>query len=273
MPTFIQDGFTIAYEKRSRGAASPGRPALLLHGLLLPRKHQYSLADVLADSGNSIILMDLLGHGESDRPSDPRHYRMELFAEQVVGLLDHLEIEQAVIGGTSLGANVALEAAVHAAGRVRGLFVEMPVLERAAATAGAMFVPLAVAYRRLRRPASRVATIFDRIPRTGRQEGTGLYADVVLDFLSQGPEPSEAVVQGLLSGEIAPHPALREKIAAPALIVGHEHDFLHPFSDAEDLHRELVNSKLVQAQSFLELRFPPNRLSALIANFLDEVWA
>jgi pimeloyl-ACP methyl ester carboxylesterase len=152
------------------------------------------------------------------------------------------------------------------------LFVEMPVLERAAATAGALFVPLAVAYHRLRRPASRVATLFDRIPRTGRQRGTGLYSDVLLDFLSQDPAPSEAVVQGLLSGEIAPNPALREKIDAPALIVGHEHDFLHPFSDAEELHRELPNSTLVQADSFFELRFPPNRLSALITDFLDKVW-
>jgi len=39
---------------------------------------------------------------------------MQRFAEQVVALLDHLEVEQAVVGGTSLGANVALETAALA---------------------------------------------------------------------------------------------------------------------------------------------------------------
>ena len=33
------------------------------------------------------------------------NYSMTFFAQQVVGLLDHLELERAVIGGTSLGAN------------------------------------------------------------------------------------------------------------------------------------------------------------------------
>lgn len=238
----------------------------------MPRKHQLSLADSLAARGNRVILMDLLGHGESDRPSDPRHYRMERFAEQVVGLLDHLELGEAVVGGTSLGANVALEVAVAAGDRVRALFLEMPVLERAAVTAGAVFVPLALAYRKLQGPARAVAQLAGRIPRTGQQAGAGLYTDVILEVLAQDPAPSEAIVRGLLSGETVPHPSLREKIQLPALIVGHEHDRLHLFSDAELLHRELSNSELVQARSFFELRFPPNRLSAAIADFLDKAW-
>ncbi|MDQ4024833.1 MAG: alpha/beta hydrolase, partial [Actinomycetota bacterium] len=56
-------------------------------------------------------------------------------------------------------------------------------------------------------------------------------------------------------------------------IVAHPRDILHPFSDAAALHRELPNSELVAARSFFELRFPPNRLSDRIADFLDEVWA
>jgi hypothetical protein len=50
-------------------------------------------------------------------------------------------------------------------------------------------------------------------------------------------------------------------------------DVLHPLSDAEGLGRELPNSDFVRARSFLELRFPPNRLSDRIAEFLDEVWS
>ena len=46
---------------------------------------------------------------------------MTAFGEQVVALLDHLGADQAVIGGTSLGANVSLEVADVAPERVRGL--------------------------------------------------------------------------------------------------------------------------------------------------------
>ena len=60
----------------------------------------------MAAQGLHVVTLDLLGHGRSDRPADPLVYSMTAFAEQVVALLDHLGAEQAVVGGTSLGANV-----------------------------------------------------------------------------------------------------------------------------------------------------------------------
>ena len=67
---------------------------------------------------------------------------MTAFGEQVVALLDHLGAEQAVIGGTSLGANVSLEVAVIAPERVRGLILEMPVLDNALEAGILAFGPL-----------------------------------------------------------------------------------------------------------------------------------
>ena len=215
-----------------------------------------------------MILIDLLGHGESDHPKHSRFYSMEIFGRQVVGLLDHLDIDEAVIGGTSLGANVSLEVAVHAPERTRGLFVEMPVLERAAPAAALMFTPLVIAYSQAASLIDKTNAIMRRLPR-----GLHLYADVTLDLLSRDPVPSAAVLHGLLTGRIAPHPNDREKIDKPALIMGHARDLLHPFSDAEALHRELRYSELARSSSFFELRFPPNRLSDRICDFLDEVWA
>jgi pimeloyl-ACP methyl ester carboxylesterase len=103
--------------------------------------------------------------------------------------------------------------------------------------------------------------------------GISVYGDVLIDLLSRDPGPSAAVLHGLLTGRLAPHPADREKMEHPALIIGHGRDLLHPFSDAAALHRELRNSELVQARSLLELRFPPNGLSERISVWLDEVWA
>jgi pimeloyl-ACP methyl ester carboxylesterase len=267
MPSFIYDGFKIAFEQRGRKEGATERPIVLIHGLLLPRTHHYPLADALADRGNRVILIDLLGHGESDKPGHARYYTMEIFGRQVLGLLDYLDIPEAVIGGTSLGANVALEAAAHAPERCRGLFIEMPVLERAAPAAGMLFIPLTIAYAQAAGVFEFVARILGRVPR-----GSTIYADVLLDLLSRDPVPSAAILHGLLTGRMAPHPTEREKIETPTIIMGHERDLLHPFTDSEALHRELRNSELIQSSSFFELRFPPNRLSDLICDFLDEVW-
>src|SRR4029077_7928264 len=103
----------------------------LLHAQLMPRRMQQPLARALAEAGNHVVTLDLLGHGRSDRPDDPLVYSMTGFAEQVVHLLDQLGAENAVIRGTSLGANVSLEVAALAPSRVRGLIVEMPVLDNA----------------------------------------------------------------------------------------------------------------------------------------------
>jgi pimeloyl-ACP methyl ester carboxylesterase len=268
MPSFGYDGFKIAFEQRGRKQGAAERPIVLIHGLLLPRTHHYPLADALAERGNRVILVDLLGHGESDKPEHSRYYSMEIFGRQVIGLLDHLDIPEAVIGGTSLGANVTLEAAVHAPDRCRAMFIEMPVLERAAPAAGSMFLPLTIAYAEAAPVFNYLSRFMNALPR-----GLSVYVDVLLDVLGRDPVPSAAILHGLLTGRMAPHPTEREKIDVPTLIMGHQRDLLHPFSDAEALARELPNSELVQSTSFFELRFPPNRLSDLMCEFLDEVWA
>src|SRR5438105_9744406 len=79
------------------------RTTVLLPGLLLSQRMHAPLARALADHGNRVVTLDLLGHGKSDRPQDMRQYSMDQFAEQTIALLDHLEIDQAGAGRTSLG--------------------------------------------------------------------------------------------------------------------------------------------------------------------------
>ena len=268
MPYFAYDEFRISYEERGRKKGSDDRPLVLIHGLLLPRIHHYPFADFLVDRGNRVILIDLLGHGRSDRPGHSRYYSMELFAKQVVALMDHLDVSDAIVGGTSLGANVTLEVAAHAPDRAKGLFIEMPVLERATPAAGVLFLPLVIAYAQAQGAFSRLSELMSRVPR-----GYGVYSDALLDVLSRDPVSSAAVLHGLLTGRVAPHPSDREKFDHRTLIIGHERDLLHPFSDAAALHREMRNSQLIQANSFFQLRFPPNDLSERIADWFDDLWS
>jgi hypothetical protein len=47
---------------------------------------------------------------------------------------------------------------------------------------------------------------------------------------------------------------------------------VHPFSDADMLAGELPNARLLRANSIIELRTHPARLTARIAEFVDECW-
>ena len=56
-------------------------------------------------------------------------------------------------------------------------------------------------------------------------------------------------------------------------MIGHPRDPVHPFSDADMLAHELPNARLIDANSIIELRMRPARLTAEIADFVHECWA
>jgi pimeloyl-ACP methyl ester carboxylesterase len=263
MGEFTYEGYRISYDEYGAG----DRPIVLIHGLLMNRRMFERLGPILAERGNRVIAVDLLGHGRSDRPEDLQRYSMPLFAYQVNALLDHLEVETAVVGGTSLGANVTLETAVRFPERVQALFVEMPVLDNALAAVAGIFAPIFLALRFGRPVFEVVARATSMIPRSN------FLVDIGLDWIRQGPGPSLSVLEGLLLGESSPRSVERQGIDQPALIVGHRNDPLHPFSDSGMLERELPNARLIDANSIFEWRFRPDRLNAELAAFLDEVWS
>ncbi len=263
MSEFTYEGHRISYDSYGEGE----RVLVLVHGLLMNRRMFEPLAGALARRGNRVICVDLLGHGRSDRPEDLRLYSMPLFARQVDALLDHLEQPVAIVGGTSLGANVTLELAVSSPQRVRGLFIEMPVLDNALAAMAAAFTPVLLGLRYGRPLFELTSRVTSLVPRTN------YLLDIGLDWVRQRPGPSGAVLEGLLLGETAPHREERRGIGQPALIVGHPRDPVHPFSDSGMLVEELANGRLVEASSILEWRLKPKRLTAELSLFLDETWA
>jgi pimeloyl-ACP methyl ester carboxylesterase len=264
MPFFKHEGQRLAYTSYGEGS----RTCVLVHGLLLSQKMHKPLAKDLAARGNRVVTLDLLGHGRSDRPRDMSRYSMSAFGEQIVGLLDHLALDEAVIAGTSLGANAALEVLSLAPDRVRGAVIEMPVLDNALMGCAIAFTPLMVALT-FGEPVMRgIGAVARAIP-TGRGP---FWADVALDTVRQDPAPSAAVLHGLFFGRVAPHRTERRTFQAPALVIGHRRDPVHPFSDSGMLVDEMPNARLLEADSLIELRMSPERLTGEIADFLDECW-
>ncbi len=260
---FTHEGHRLAYAETGSG----GRLVVLLHGLLLSKRMHRELARELADRGNRVVSLDLLGHGESDRPIDMTQHSMQLYATQALGLLDHLGAQEAVFLGTSLGANTTLEVAVIAPERVRGMVIEMPVLDSAIVAAGIAFLPPMVAMR-FAAPVMQASSALARRVPTGR---LGL-VDTVFDWARLEPAPALAVLQGLFFGRIAPPKSVRRTLTPQALVIGHPNDPVHPFADAGELVEELPNARLLEAESILELRLKPKRLTAEIAGFTDQCW-
>jgi pimeloyl-ACP methyl ester carboxylesterase len=277
MPSFRHEGHRLAYTDyepatpatRRGGPAAAQRACVLVHGLLLSQRMHMPLARELAGRGNRVITLDLLGHGASDRPRDMGRYSMGLFAEQVVALLDHLELDQAVVIGTSLGANAALEVGALAPDRLRGMVVEMPVLDNALLACAVVFTPLLVSLTFGEPVMRRVGAVARAVPR----RALPFWVDVVLDTVRQDPAPSAAILQGLFFGRTAPPRPERRALQTPALVIGHRRDPVHPFSDAGMLVDELPQGRMLEANSLMELRFSPERLTGEIADFLDECWA
>src|SRR3954453_6588240 len=259
---FLHEGHSLAYTDYGEGP----RVCVLLHGLLLSQRMHEPLARSLAERGNRVLTLDLLGHGISDRPLDPACYSMSFFGQQVIALLDHLEIEEAVVLGTSLGANTALEAAAFGPERLRGMVIEMPVLDGALLACALAFTPLMVALS-FGEPLMRLVQLGARqVPRLPWM------ADILVDTVRQDPGPGAAVLQGLFFGRIAPHRSERRKLETETLVIGHRRDPLHPFTDAGMLAEELPNGRLLEASSIVELRIAPKRLTGETADCSDECW-
>lgn len=260
---FEHNGRRIAWREYGTGP----RVVVLTHGLLMDGRMFTKLAPELASHGCRVLTVDMLGHGDSAPVRDMAAHSMPLYGRDVIALLDHLEIPQAVVGGTSLGANVSLEVAVAAPDRVRALVLEMPVLENGLAGAGALFVPLALALRINQRGMKLLAAAARRIPRTI------FLVDLLIDFVRRDPETSLAILDGITFDRVAPPASERKRLTHQALVIGHARDPIHPFSDADMLARELPGARLVEAKSILEWRWSPARLDRELLYFLDEVWA
>lgn len=238
---------------------------VLVPGQLMPRRMHQPLARRVAAAGAHVVTLDLLGHGRSDRPADPLLYSTTAFGEQVIALLDHLGADRAVLGGTSLGANVALEAAVAAPHRVTGLLLEMPVLDNAVEAGVLTSTPLLFVSRFAPALVRGVRLASRAVPR-------GLvpfWVGVGLDTLDQRPAAMAATVHGILFGRLAPSAAQRAGIEAPALVIGHPYDPVHPVADAEMLAEELTGSRYVAAGHLAEWRAHPGRLDQVALEFVS----
>ncbi len=113
MPTAQVNGTDIFYQR-----TGTGEPIVLIPGLGTTHAFFNGALPVLAAS-HEVIGLDLRGVGQSAKPRQT--YSMELWADDIAALLDHLGVGRAHILGSSLGGCVALAFADRYPGKTASL--------------------------------------------------------------------------------------------------------------------------------------------------------
>jgi 3-oxoadipate enol-lactonase len=109
----VIDGATVGYTDQGNGT-----PLVFIHAFPLSKAMWQPQVDALKDRYR-VITIDLGGHGESDIVL--WHDSLDDFAKQVIHLLDHLGIVQAVFVGLSMGGYILFSIYRHYANRVMAM--------------------------------------------------------------------------------------------------------------------------------------------------------
>lgn len=119
MPYCHRDNLKFHYLERGTGL-----PFFFQHGLGGATVNVFALVEL--PPGYRLLGMDCRGHGKTRPLGDVEKLGFNSFADDVAALMDYLQVARAVIGGTSMGAGVALNFALRYPQRVLGLVLLRP---------------------------------------------------------------------------------------------------------------------------------------------------
>jgi pimeloyl-ACP methyl ester carboxylesterase len=119
MPVYHRDGLSFHYRD-----AGSSLPFVFQHGLGGDSSQPCSVYRPAA--GIRLLSIDFRAHGQTHPVGDPDRLTISNLADDLMGFLDHLRIDRAVIGGISLGAAVAVNVALRREDRVLGLVLSRP---------------------------------------------------------------------------------------------------------------------------------------------------
>jgi pimeloyl-ACP methyl ester carboxylesterase len=242
---------------------------LLVHGHPFDRSMWRPQVSAATQAGWLVVAPDLRGYGETTVV--PGKTPLSTFAADLAALLDHLQVERVVIGGLSMGGQIAMEFARQYPDRVRGLILAA-TFPQAETDDG-------------RRARNAMA---DRLLR----EGMCPYADEVLPKMlaAHSIETQPAVANHVAAMMRGTHPegaaaALRGRaerpsyegtlagLAAPALIVVADEDAFTTRQDAERMRDLVVDSELLwlEGVGHMPNLEDPETFNAALVRFLDGI--
>ncbi|NJK82090.1 MAG: alpha/beta hydrolase [Chloroflexaceae bacterium] len=236
------------------GAGSP--PLVCLHGAANTHQHWDGPLHVFGDITRSIAL-DLPGHGLSDPPS---YDRVDEYSTALLSLLDAMGLDAAVVVGYSLGGAIALQMALDAPQRVRGLIL---------LSAGATLDVVNNFLEALKDiPDNGIDLLSHMLYSTHATVGIG----------KTGVEAFQSISLQTLRNDIAVCQAFDirarlHEITCPALIIAGAQDQIIPPDYAHYLHEHLADSELLileQAGHLLPIEKPAEIGAAMRSWFISQ---
>jgi pimeloyl-ACP methyl ester carboxylesterase len=289
MASFYSDGLQFNYATRGLGANT----FFFQHGIggtlaqpfrfLLRSDGEESNVDKepgVRERKFRMAAFDCRAHGATPL-GDPEKLRIDIFADDLVAFMDHLQIETAVLGGISMGAAVALSAALRYPERCIAL-----VLSRPAWLNGSMSSQAIAAYAEAARllkdePSPEGALqkleksdIYRAINEQCADAGKSLLGQVRCVVLD--PNRREAAVarlQYLPTGQSGLDLQSAAAVAVPTLIMATPNDPIHPLSFAHALAGAIPHASFVKLEP-KQLNDGPHieEVNSLIVQFLDSVF-
>ncbi len=233
-----EDGCSLAYED-----VGSGLPVIWQHGLGADRQQP---AEVFPDTvGVRRITLECRGHGKSELGA-PARLAIAQFATDITGLLDHLEIEGAVVGGISLGAAIGMRLAATIPSRARALIVARPAwVDQPAPFTMKPYLTVA----RLLKEYGRVEGLrmFERSPELAAVARVSPdNAASLRSFFSRQGEKSTVELLSRIPND---GPGLSRRditaLAMPTLVIGTAEEYVHPLSYAA-LLKDLIPGASLQ---------------------------
>ena len=250
-------------------ATGEGPPLVLLHGLSATRRNVVQGSKHLPRRGYRLIAYDARGHGISEpAPS----YEYSDLVSDLDAVLARLDLERAVLVGSSMGATTAMAFALEHADRVPALVQITPAYIGDARAGQEDWERMAAELER---------GDLDAFARVAQPDGVPeRWREVAREAIRQRMERHEhprAVARALRE---VPHSIAwkglepLESLELPVLVVGSrdEADPMHPLAAAEEYARRLPQSELVvEEEGQSPLAWQGARLSTAIGDFLDRI--
>ncbi len=231
-----------------------GPPLVLVHGA--GGTHRHWPEEIRALAGRRVLALDLPGHGRSAGPA-PR--TLADLAQSVLGVLDALAIDAAVIAGHSMGGAIALTLALEAPARVAGLVL---------VGTGARLRVAPIVLQLTADPAT-LGAAADTI--TDASFGSGASAEVRRAFAeSLRDNPPGVVHDDFAACHAFDVMARLGEVHAPTLVVCGNEDRLTPPKYSEHLHTAIAGSRLtrVPGAGHAVMLEAPHAVAKAIEDFL-----
>jgi pimeloyl-ACP methyl ester carboxylesterase len=255
------DGFDLVVEEFGHG-----QPILFAHGLTSNRAQSRRQMAPLADRYR-VIIFDQRGHADSSPVTDPALYDARRMAGDMAAILDALGIDQAVVGGESMGAATALRFAVDYPQRTRALILALPALSDELLAARQMVKDFAPAIR-----AIGMSEFAGRNEQEMLKAGASAQraADWTAVLRSHQTESIAVACESVPDWVVCSREDL-QALQMPVQIIAVQDDPVHPLELAERLRDTIAGARLILPQPNEAYTENPGMVGAICRDFLAGV--